>query len=381
MSENYTYNTWEDFDLDVLILRGIYAYGYETPSPIQKKSIKYLMDKKDIIAQAQSGTGKTGAFSIGTLSNLDLSKQTTQAIILSPTHELSKQTYDVIKNIGLYLKNVNIKLLIGGTSLTDDINNLNNNTYNIIVGCPGRVLDMISRNYINTNDVSTLIIDEADQMLSFGFKDQIYDLCKYLTSSCQIALYSATLPKEVEQLSYKFMNDPVKILVNSDMLTLEGIEQYYVVLDNDATKFDTLKDLYNSISMSQCIIYCNSIKRVDQLYTAMKEDNFTASYLHGNMDKAERIRSFEEFKSGKSKVLISSNVTARGIDIQQVSTVINFDVPKCVHTYLHRIGRSGRWGRKGTSINFVTNYDIEYLKQIEKHYGIEIKELPESFVR
>ena len=378
---NDEYNTWEDFELDVLILRGIYAYGYETPSPIQKKSIKYLMDKKDVIAQAQSGTGKTGAFSIGVLSNIDLSKPTTQAIILSPTHELSKQTYEVIKNIGLYLKDINIKLLIGGTSLTDDINNLNNNTYNIIVGCPGRVLDMISRNHINTNDVSTLIIDEADQMLSFGFKDQIYDLCKYLTTSCQIALYSATLPKEVEQISYKFMNEPVKILVNSDMLTLEGIEQYYVVLENDATKFDTLKDLYNSISMSQCIIYCNSIKRVDQLYNAMKEDNFTVSYIHGNMDKSERLRSFDEFKSGKSKVLISSNVTARGIDIQQVSTVINFDVPKCVHTYLHRIGRSGRWGRKGTSINFVTNYDIEYLKQIEKHYGTEIKELPESFVR
>ena len=381
MSENYTYNTWEDFDLNILILRGIYAYGYETPSPIQKKSIKHLMDKKDVIAQAQSGTGKTGAFSVGVLSNIDLSKPTTQAIILSPTHELSKQTYDVIKNIGLYLKNVNVKLLIGGTSLTDDINNLNNNTYNIIVGCPGRVLDMISRNHINTNDVSMLIIDEADQMLSFGFKEQIYDLCKYLTTSCQIALYSATLPNEVEQISHKFMNDPVKILVNSDMLTLEGIEQYYVVLDNDATKFDTLKDLYNSISMSQCIIYCNSIKRVDQLYNAMKEDNFTASYIHGNMDKSERIRSFDDFKTGKSKVLISSNVTARGIDIQQVSTVINFDVPKCVHTYLHRIGRSGRWGRKGTSINFVTNYDIESLKQIEKHYGIEIKELPESFVR
>ena len=133
--------------------------------------------------------------------------------------------------------------------------------------------------------------------------------------------------------------------------------------------------------MSQCIIYCNSIKRVDQLYNAMKEDNFTASYIHGNMDKSERIRSFDDFKTGKSKVLISSNVTARGIDIQQVSTVINFDVPKCVHTYLHRIGRSGRWGRKGTSINFVTNYDVESLKQIEKHYGVEIKELPESFVR
>ena len=381
MSEKYTYNTWEDFDLNVLILRGIYAYGYETPSPIQKKSIKYLMDKKDVIAQAQSGTGKTGAFSVGVLSNIDLSKQTTQAIILSPTHELSKQTYEVIKNIGLYLKNVNVKLLIGGTSLTDDINSLNNNTYNIIVGCPGRVLDMISRNHINTNDISTLIIDEADQMLSYGFKDQIYDLCKYLTSSCQIALYSATLPKEIEQISQKFMNDPVKILVNSDMLTLEGIEQYYVVLENDANKFDTLKDLYNSISMSQCIIYCNSIKRVDQLYNAMKDDNYTVSHLHGNMDKADRIISFDDFKTGKSKVLISSNVTARGIDIQQVSTVINFDVPKCVHTYLHRIGRSGRWGRKGTSINFVTNYDIEHLKQIEKHYGVVIKELPESFVR
>jgi superfamily II DNA/RNA helicase len=171
----------------------------------------------------------------------------------------------------------------------------------------------------------------------------------------------------------------VKILVKAEALTLEGIRQYYVALENDEQKYDTLIDIYGIISMSQCIIYCNSVKRVQDLYEAMRSDNFPVCQIHSNMDNAERKQSYADFKNGVHRVLISSNVTARGIDVQQVSTVINFDVPKCVHTYLHRIGRSGRWGRKGVGINFVTIHDTRKIKEIEQHYSTQINELPSNW--
>ena len=175
------------------------------------------------------------------------------------------------------------------------------------------------------------------------------------------------------------MRNPVEIFVKAEQLTLEGINQFYVTLDNDNQKYDTLKDIYGNISISQCIIYCNSIKRVSDLYEAMVMDNFPVCHIHSSMDKQERTKNYMDFKSGKFRVLISSNVTSRGIDIQQVSTVINFDVPRCVHTYLHRIGRSGRWGRKGVGINFVTQRDARALKDVEEYYGTQIKELTSTF--
>ena len=188
------------------------------------------------------------------------------------------------------------------------------------------------------------------------------------------------MPTEIETMTKKFMRDPIKILVKTEMLTLEGIAQYYIAFDDERSKFEALKDLYTLISVSQCIIYCNSVKRVKDLTDAMTGDGFAVVCIHSGMDKADRSTAYAGFKSGKDRVLISSNVTARGIDIQQVRTVINFDIPKCVHTYLHRIGRSGRWGRKGVGINFVTRRDLKYLKTIEQHYNTQIEELPESFI-
>ena len=195
-----------------------------------------------------------------------------------------------------------------------------------------------------------------------------------------ISVQRATLPSELHELTNKFMRDPIKILVKSDMLTLEGIAQYYIALEDDYQKYLTLKDLYESISISQCIIYCNSIKRIDILYEQMIKDEFPVCCIHSNIPKYEREEAFNQFKNGKYRVLISSNVTARGIDIQQVNIVINYDVPKCIHSYLHRIGRSGRWGRKGIGINFVTRRDVKYMRSIEAHYSTEIKELPQNFV-
>lgn len=374
-------NSWDEYDMDPLVLRGIYSFGYEKPSPIQRKAILPMIDGRDMIAQAQSGTGKTGTFSIGTLNLVDPTQAVTQAIILSPTRELTKQSANVLSSIGTFVDGLRVQILVGGTSTFDDMQKLKEQPPHVVVGCPGRTYDMIKRGHLRTDNVKVMVLDEADEMLSHGFKDQMYQMFQQLNSMCQIALFSATMPPDIESLSQKFMRDPVKILVKSEMLTLEGIEQHYIALDNDGLKFDTLKDLYNSLSVSQCIIYCNSTKRVEDLYEAMIQDDFSVSRIHSGMTREERDAAYEDFKSGRNRVLISSNVTARGIDVQQVSVVINFDVPKCVHTYLHRIGRSGRWGRKGTGINFVTKFDIKYLKQIEEHYSTQITELPASFVQ
>jgi len=373
-------SSWEELDnVKIPLLRGIYSYGFENPSPIQKKAIVPMFNKKDIIAQAQSGTGKTGCFSIGVLQLIDVTKNTTQAMILSPTRELSIQTKEVVDALGSQFTGLRTHLLIGGTSTDEDARVLQEKPPHIVIGCSGRVYDMLNRKKLNSKNIVILVIDEADEMLSDGFKEQVYNIFQFLPNAIQVALFSATMPPELNVLTKKFMRNPVEIFVKAEQLTLEGINQYYVALDNDNQKYDTLKDIYGNISISQCIIYCNSITRVTDLYEAMHADGFPVCHIHSNMDKNQRTQNYMDFKNGKFRVMISSNVTSRGIDIQQVSTVINFDVPKCVHTYLHRIGRSGRWGRKGVGINFVTQRDMRTLKDIEAFYGTQIKELTDSW--
>lgn len=374
------FDKWEDLDgiLNEDIMRGVYSYGFDSPSLIQRKALLTMFDRRDIIAQAQSGTGKTGVFTIGVLQNINSEINKTQGLIMAPTRELAKQIYEVISSIGSVNKNIKYHLLIGGTSTDDDAFELKNNTPHIIVGCPGRVYDMMRRGNIVAKDISILVLDEADEMLSIGFKEQVYNIFQYLNNNVQVGLFSATLPPELQALTDKFMRNPVRILVKSELLTLEGIKQYYVALDDDSQKYATLKDIFNIISMSQCIIYCNSIKRVMDLTEAMQNDGFPVCCIHSNMEKSKRDEAYSEFKAGKHRVLISSDVTSRGIDVQQVRTVLNFDLPKCMFKYLHRIGRSGRWGRKGTAINFVTRWDMKTMKEIERHYHTIIDELPSN---
>jgi translation initiation factor 4A len=298
---------------------------------------------------------------------------------MAPTHELAKQISSVITSLSSMMEGIRIKTIVGGSSIDEDVMSMRENPPHIIVGCPGRLYDMIRRRHINANKFKLIILDEADEMLSAGFKEQVYNIFQHLNTNAQIALFSATLPNNILQITTKFMRNPIKICVKSESLTLEGIKQHYVALEDDRQKYLTLKDIYQYISMSQCIIYANSVKRVMDLFSAMKEDNFPVSCIHSNMEKSEREQSFKEFRTGQSRVLISSNITSRGIDIQQVSVVINFDLPKDIHTYLHRIGRTGRWGRKGTGINFITRRDIFKMKEIESYYSTEITELPQNF--
>ena len=373
------YNTWDELDLNPDLLRSIYGHGFEKPSPIQSKGIAPIKEGRDIIAQAQSGTGKTGCFTVGALSRVNVQENSSQVLIMAPTHELAQQIASVIHGLSNMITGIRIKTVIGGSSIDEDANEIRENPPHIIVGCPGRVFDMIRRRHINANKFKLVILDEADEMLSSGFKDQVYNIFQHLNKDVQIALFSATLPNNIYQITNKFMRNPVKISVKAESLTLEGIKQYYVAVEDDRQKYLTLKDLYQHITLAQCIIYSNSVKRVMDLYEAMKEDGFPVCCIHSNMDKFERERSFKEFRNGTARVLISSNVTSRGIDIQQVSVVINFDLPRDVHSYLHRIGRSGRWGRKGTGITFITRRDIIKMKEIESYYNTQIEELPGNF--
>ena len=374
-----TFETWEDdhVDMKLDLLRGIISIGFENPSSIQKRSILPMFSGRDVIAQAQSGTGKTGAFTIGSLQHVDEDIQETQCLVLSPTHELAIQNYNVFKDMSSFM-GIQIELLIGGSSIDEDHKKLEKKPH-VVVGCPGRVFDMLRRDWLSPKHIRVFILDEADEMLSSGFKDQIYNIFQYLREDVQVGLFSATMPEEVKQLTKSFMRDPVTILVNADMLTLEGIQQYYINLGNDNDKYETLKDLFQTISLTQTIIYCNSIERVQDLTNAMIQDNFPVVCIHSGMKKEERREVFQDFKTGKYRVLISSDVTARGIDIQQVSVVINFDLCKNKHTYLHRIGRSGRWGRKGIAINMITKRDIPHMKEIQSYYNTQIEELPEDF--
>jgi superfamily II DNA/RNA helicase len=369
-------NNWDDLNLEPNILRGIFAYGLEKPSPIQQRAIKPIIHGRDVIAQAQSGTGKTATFTVASLQHINIDDHTSQVLILSPTRELSSQTSKVISGIGGFMNGLKIQTLFGGSSLEEGNNFSSKNIPHIICGCPGRVFDLMRRDRIVSKTIKLLILDEADEMLSSGFKEQVYNIFQYLNSEVQVCLFSATLPDDINYIVQKIMRNPVKICVKREQLTLEGISQYFIAIDDDRQKYITLKNLFSFINLSHTIIYCNSIKRVQDLYEAMCEDGFPVGRIHSNMDKNQRDRSFNDFRKGTTRVLISSNVTARGIDIQQVSVVINFDLAKCVHTYLHRIGRSGRWGRKGVGINFITRRDIPQLKKIEEHYSTEISEIP-----
>lgn len=371
--DNVVYQ-FDDLNLKPNIVRGIFGYGYETPSAIQQRAILPITEGRDVLAQAQSGTGKTATFTISALQRIDENEKSTQALILAPTRELALQIKNVITSIGLYM-NVTVHASIGGTSMSDDIEAFKSGVQ-IVVGTPGRVFDMIERRYFRTDNVKMFILDEADEMLSSGFKEQIYNIFRLLPTTTQVVLLSATMPQDVLEVTTKFMSNPVRILVKKDELTLEGIKQFYINVDEEQYKFDCLVDLYDSISVTQAVIFCNTRARVEMLTTQLKEQNFTVSSIHADLPQADRDTIMKEFRSGSSRILISTDLLARGIDVQQVSLVINYDLPANKENYIHRIGRGGRFGRKGVAINFVTSKDVAMMREIEMFYSTQIEEMP-----
>lgn len=379
--ETTTIQEWDQLQLKEDLLRGIYAYGFEKPSTIQKEAIEPIIRGSDLIAQAQSGSGKTGSFCISTLQKVDTEINEIQALILSPTRELAIQSKQVMQDIGRNMSKLNVKTFVGGSPIRDDIRILKSrNQPHVILGTIGRILDMFQRRLIDGNTIKILIIDEADEMLSRGFHDKMRELFEnYFTSELQVVLFSATMPNDIISLTNKFMNNPERILVKKEELSLKCIQQYFVAVLNDEMKYNKLKELFSVISISKCIIYCNTVQRVIDLYEAMKRDGYSICCIHSNMEKEDRNKTLHTFRYSDERILISSDITARGIDIQQVSTVLNFDLTRNVHTYLHRIGRGGRWGRKGVAINFITRQDVMDIKKIERHYQVDIQELPMNF--
>lgn len=381
-NENEEYDifeNWDEIGLNEDLLRGIYSYGFEKPSIIQRNTIPSIIKGKDLIAQAQSGTGKTGAFVIGSLTKIDVNQNNTQVIILSPTRELTNQIFSVVNCISDNIKNIKTYCLVGGSSIEKDINYLKKNKPHIIVACSGRLLDMLNRGFVDTENIKLFVMDETDELLSECFKEQVYNIFQFLSEKVQVLLFSATYSENIKNTINKIVRNPVNINVNVENLTLEGILQFYIAVEDDIKKQVVIKDLFSCISISQTIIYANSIERVNSLYNYLNDEGFPVCYLHSNMNKFMRENIFKEFVKGKYRFLISSNITSRGIDIQQVSFVINFDIPSCNHTYLHRIGRVGRYGRKGIAINLITKRDINKMKEIENYYNCQINELPKNF--
>ena len=368
--------TFDDFNLNENLLRGIFSYGFENPSHIQTLGIPIINTGRDLIAQAQSGTGKTGTFCIGALNKLNQELKETQILILCPTHELVRQISEVITSLGNYM-DVTCMEVIGGTNLSECRRDLEKSPQ-IITGTPGRVLDMIQKKYLFTNNINTLIFDEADETLSYGFKETIYNIVRTVPDNAQICLFSATIPDEILELSKSFMNNPEEIIVQKEALTLDGIKQFYINIKFNDWKYDILKDLYEMINISQCIIYINSKNKLMEVYRNLADDNFPVSYIHGELTGNERKQTMIDFKSGKSRILLSTDLLSRGIDIQQLSLVINFDLPKSKETYIHRIGRSGRYGRKGVAINLVGDRDMDRLQELITFYDTKIEVMPQN---
>ena len=374
--ENILNTTFDTLDLNENLLRGIYSYGFENPSKIQGCSIPVIVSSKDLIAQAQSGTGKTGAFLIGSLQKIDPEQKNTQILIIAPTHELVHQIFEVAKELSKYL-NISIMEVVGGTNIHECKKELDNSPQ-LIVGSPGRVLDMISKNYLFTNNIKTVVFDEADETLSFGFKETIYNIVKTIPEKSQICLFSATIPPEIIELSQNFMNNPEQLLVKKEALTLEGIRQFYINIRISDWKFDVLKDLYDTINIAQCIIYINSKNKLMEIYDKLNTENFPVACIHGELTSHDRKEVMTNFRSGHSRILLSTDLLSRGIDVQQLSLVINFDLLKSKEVYIHRIGRSGRYGRKGVAINLVTDRDMPHMKDIELFYDTKIDEMPQN---
>jgi translation initiation factor 4A len=377
LSDVKAYTAFDEMGLNDNLIRGIYAYGFEAPSKIQSRAIVPMSEHTDILAQSQSGTGKTGAFTIGALSVVDTSIPYPQVLVICPTRELSQQTEKVAKSIGHYM-GLKVLSATGGNQLRNDISTLKNGAQ-FIVGTPGRVYDLIRRGDLVIDHMKYVILDEADQMLEDLFAEQIKCILEYkFPSTTRLALFSATMPEDVLDIAETYLNRPVRILLPPDEVTLDGIKQYHVALEREDWKLPTLLDLYQHITVNQALIYVNKRQKAEWLAKQLSSQGFTLEYIHGEMEVSERKKRMDDFRSGAVRVLISTDLLARGIDVQQVSLVINYELPLQRENYIHRIGRSGRFGRKGVAINLVHGDELTKLKEIEEHYSTTIQELPED---
>lgn len=370
--------SFDDANLDESLLRGVYSYGLERPSAIQQRAILPIINGRDVIAQAQSGTGKTAAFVIGVLQRVDYTTDVCQALILAPSRELALQTQKVVLALGEYL-GVRCHCCIGGTSVRADIDQLRRGQQ-VVVGMPGRVFDMISKRHLRVGHVASVVLDEADEMLRPGMREQVYDIFRALPRDVAVAAFSATMLEETLDVSNRFMCNPVRILVRSGELCLPSVSQFYVAVDREEWKLDTVIDLYEPlIRAGQLIVFCGSRRKVDFVTDQLSQRWVPASCLHAELDQRERDLVMRQFRSGTSRLLVATDSLARGIDIQGVTAVVSYDVPARCESYLHRVGRCGRFGRKGLAVSLVTDPEMSAMRDIERHFETRIEELPCDF--
>ncbi|KAH0456900.1 hypothetical protein IEQ34_014807 [Dendrobium chrysotoxum] len=365
-------NEFEDYFLKRELLMGIYEKGFESPSPIQEESIPIALTGRDILARAKNGTGKTAAFCIPALEKIDQAKNAIQVVILVPTRELALQTSQVCKELGKYLK-IQVMVTTGGTSLKDDIMRLYQPVH-LVVGTPGRILDLARKDICVLKDCSMLIVDEADKLLSPEFQPSIEQLIGFLPAKRQILLFSATFPVTVKGFKDRYLSKPFTINL-MDELTLKGITHYYAFVE-ERQKVHCLNTLFSKLQINQSIIFCNSVNRVELLAKKITELGYSCFYIHAKMLQDHRNRVFHDFRNGACRNLVCTDLFTRGIDIQAVNVVINFDFPKNSETYLHRVGRSGRYGHLGLAVNLITYEDRFNLYRIEQELAAEIKQIP-----
>ena len=371
------YSTFDAMGLPDKLLRGIFAYGYERPSDIQTKAIVPIREGRDTLAQARSGTGKTATFCIGSMCRINPELKKLQVLILVHTRELAQQIKTVATALGEYLGVVTY-CATGGTPIRDDLKAIERGVH-IVVGTPGRVFDLMNRRALTREHIRVLVLDEADQMLEDRFKEQVLCILDLgFPKECQVALFSATMPESVVEIAKDLLRNPVRILVAPEEVTLDGITQYYVGLEKEEWKYDVLCDLYKQLTINQALIYVNKRQKAEWLAEKMMGEGFPLSFIHGEMDPEERTRRMRDFRSGTVRIMISTDLLARGIDIQQISLVINYELPVQRENYIHRIGRSGRFGRKGVAINLIAKDEEGFLKDIETHYSTKISTLPED---
>lgn len=367
-------NEFEDYCLRRDLLMGIFEKGWEKPSPIQEASMPIALTGRDILARAKNGTGKTGAYAIPILERVDTSKDNLQAMIIVPTRELALQTSHICIELSKYL-GCKCMVTTGGTNLKDDIMRLYDPVH-VIIATPGRILDLMNKNLVKTSKCGMLVLDEADKLLSQDFKGMLDSIINHLPSDRQILLYSATFPLTVEQFMKKHLTNPYEINL-MDELTLKGVTQYYAFVQ-ERQKVHCLNTLFSKLQINQSIIFCNSTQRVELLAKKITELGYSCFYIHAKMNQQHRNRVFHDFRQGLCRNLVCSDLFTRGIDIQAVNVVINFDFPKHAETYLHRIGRSGRYGHLGIAINLITYEDRFALHKIEQELGTEIKPIPKT---
>ncbi|KAG2178406.1 hypothetical protein INT44_001558 [Umbelopsis vinacea] len=365
-------NEFEDYFLKRELLMGIFEAGFERPSPIQEEAIPIALTGRDILARAKNGTGKTAAFVIPTLEKINNKKSNIQALLLVPTRELALQTAQVCKNLGKHM-GIHVMVTTGGTTLKDDIMRLGE-TVHVVVGTPGRILDLASKGVADFSSATTFVMDEADKLLSPEFSPIVEQLISYFPKDRQIMLFSATFPMIVKSFKDKFLVKPYEINL-MDELTLRGVTQYYAFVE-EKQKVHCLNTLFSKLQINQSIIFCNSTNRVELLAKKITELGYSCFYSHARMLQSHRNRVFHDFRNGVCRNLVCSDLLTRGIDIQAVNVVINFDFPKNAETYLHRIGRSGRYGHLGLAINLITYEDRFNLYKIEQELGTEIQSIP-----